>query len=189
MRSTRCGDERRQRVVHVLSESLGKARRWSGRRWARRAGRCGHALCVVQHDRPRDDARRTVQRCARRGFPTWRPAGQRAGARVDSVVDLAPGAVDLDVPVTRVAPGERSTFEWNRLDHLMTTRVSVGGVVSLLGFATANVTALRTHAQVERTAAFFAVLSARVGDLLRAVSTFGVGAGKEHHVYGLCLRV
>ena len=65
----------------------------------------------------------------------------------------------------------------------------MGGVVSLLGFATANVTALRTHAQVERTAAFFAVLSARVGDLLRAVSTFGVGAGKELHVFGLCLRV
>src|SRR5260370_17014761 len=41
-------------------------------------------------------------------------------------------AIDLDVAVTRIAPGERSTFEWKRLDHLMATRASVGRVVSLL---------------------------------------------------------
>jgi hypothetical protein len=38
--------------------------------------------------------------------------------------------------------------------------------VSLLGLAATNVPALRTHAQVERTATFLAVLRARLGDLL-----------------------
>src|SRR5260370_38317242 len=75
-------------------------------------------------------------------------------------------AIDLDVAVTRIAPGERSTFEWKRLDHLMATRASVGRVVSLLGFTAANVPALRTHAEVERTATFFAVLCTRLGSLL-----------------------
>jgi len=53
--------------------------------------------------------------------------------------------------------------------------------VSLLGFATANVTALPTHAQVERTAAFFAVRCTWLGDLFCHVSTFGVSTGKELH--------
>jgi len=118
---------------------------------------------------------------AHRGFPTRRPASECAGTRRAS-------AVDLDVAVTRVAPGERSAFERKRLDHLMATRASVRGVVSLLGLAATNVPALRTQAQVERTATFFAVLRARLADLLRAVSTFGLGAGKELHVV-VCVSV
>src|SRR5258707_2985566 len=145
MRRSRRGHERPQCLLHVLSESMGEARGWSGRRWARRAGRCGNALCVVQHDRARDDARRTVQRYARRGFPTWRLAGQCAGTRVDSTVDLAPCTADLGVAVTRVAPGERARFERERLDHLINTPASLGGVVSSLGLAATNVPAPYTH--------------------------------------------
>src|SRR5260370_38869506 len=67
--------------------------------------------------------RRTVWRYAGRGFPTWRPARQRAGTGCSNTADL-------DVTVTRVAPGERSSFEWKPLDHLMTARPSVRGIMS-----------------------------------------------------------
>ncbi len=64
----------------------------------------------------------------------------------------------------------------------------MGGVVSSLGLAATNVPALRTHAQVERTATFLAVLRARLGDLLGAVRAFGVGTGKELH-FVVCISV
>jgi hypothetical protein len=60
--------------------------------------------------------------------------------------------------------------------------------VSLLGLAATNMPALRTHAQVERAAAFLTVLCPRFGDLLFGVSTFGVGTGKELH-YVVCVSV
>src|SRR5258708_11095308 len=93
------------------------------------------------------------------GWPTRRDQGRQRRRP-------SPGAGDLDVAVARVAPGKRSTFEWKRLDHLMATRASVGGVVSPLGLAATDVPALRAHAEVERTATFFAVLCTRLGSLL-----------------------
>src|SRR5881392_1465990 len=68
-----------------------------------------------------------------------------------------------DVAAAAVAPGEVALAERQRLDHVVSARFRVRGVVSLLRFAAPDVTAGRADAQVERRAATLALVCPRRG--------------------------